>query len=579
MKKKILSLICSAALAISAVALPIGGKTIFDDIKVNAAEVEDRTPYEWFDEGDWQCCFVKEDGKTRVWLNLYRNETEKNVVVPSMIRGYKVTRMREGLFHTSHELEMTDITIPSSINCIEGGAFYQQCANLRRIHLINNPNFEFKNGILYGRNVTKVSGVKYSLGYEGAKEYEIKKSVIKCVSQNPQVEIEAGVDIIDDFAFDNAYGELEKLQHVIMPAGIKVIGFSAFNGCSGLQEANIPYGCEIINQSAFTSCWELKNVSLPSTLKYIGNEAFSGTDLKSVYVPESVEWIGWHAFTNVGEIGGMLNNDVKIYGNYKEPSEDGESNNPAEQYCENDSKAEYANATDKDGNFIINATHDPDDPFDHSYVLTATVPPTCTTPGGLAGICFCGYSYFQQLPPIGHAYALQGVDADGTVHYKCTVCNEEKSVRTGVVMVISDKIGKDQTHDYSALDITVFDSEGQAAKDADVNGTSKAAVEDLEDGKYTALVSMTGFVSRTVEFNVTDGKADEVDAELHMTGDITGDGNLNASDLLKVKAHIKGVSTLEDYDYDCANIDENDKLNASDLLKMKAHIKGVSRLW
>ena len=572
--KKILSLICSAALAVSAVALPIGGRPIFNDLKVSA-EQADYEVYEYFNDGDWQCGFAKEEGKTRVWITGCNNTKATKLVVPSMVRGYRVTRILDFTTGGSTEMEMTDLTIPSSITYIKRAAFWQQCNKLKEIHVINNPRFEFKNGILYGRNLTKETGEKYEVYYnDEAHYYDMNKRVIKVCNQARQVEIEEGVDIIDNKAFDG----LENLEHVVLPAGIKVIDDAAFLNCINLQEVTIPYGCEVIGASAFGGNLEMRNINLPSTLKYIGAGAFGSLPkLKSVYVPDSVEYIGSGAFTMDYDDG--KGSKVTVYGNYKEPNEDGSVDDPIEEYCDRDNRAEYAPATDKDGNFIVDVTHDPDDPYDHFYIYAVNIKPTCTTPGALAGICFCGHTYYQPLPATGHAFALQGVDADGTAHYKCAVCGEEKTVKTGLVMNVMDKITSKETHDYSALEITVFDKDGAIAKDADVNGTSKAAVDSLEDGKYSALVSMAGFVPRTVEFSVTDGKAEEVDAELHRTGDITGDGNLNAADLLRAKSHIKGINSLEDYDYDCANVDENDKLNAADLLQMKAHVKGVNKLW
>ena len=456
--KKILSLICSAALAVSAVALPIGGRPIFNDLKVSA-EQADYEVYEYFNDGDWQCGFAKEEGKTRVWITGCNNTKATKLVVPSMVRGYRVTRILDFTTGGSTEMEMTDLTIPSSITYIKRAAFWQQCNKLKEIHVINNPRFEFKNGILYGRNLTKETGEKYEVYYnDEAHYYDMNKRVIKVCNQARQVEIEEGVDIIDNKAFDG----LENLEHVVLPAGIKVIDDAAFLNCINLQEVTIPYGCEVIGASAFGGNLEMRNINLPSTLKYIGAGAFGSLPkLKSVYVPDSVEYIGSGAFTMDYDDG--KGSKVTVYGNYKEPNEDGSVDDPIEEYCDRDNRAEYAPATDKDGNFIVDVTHDPDDPYDHFYIYAVNIKPTCTTPGALAGICFCGHTYYQPLPATGHAFALQGVDADGTAHYKCAVCGEEKTVKTGLVMNVMDKITSKETHDYSALEITVFDKDGAIA--------------------------------------------------------------------------------------------------------------------
>ncbi len=555
--KKLLSLLCSAVLAFGAVALPIGGKPLIDtQIEADA----------FITSGDWSYGEVYDNGKKCAIISRYMGDSSAtHVTVPYMIDGLKVTRLSGQVFY--YNSKITEVTLPSSVKIIYPTAF-RGMPNLEKIGLNNNPNFEFTGGVLYARDRDKNNQDdeddtdSVMRGYYNGNE--VKKSVIYCASKSKQIEIPNGVTTIEDTAFESC----ENLEHVILPNTITAIGEYAFYRCTSLQDITIPYGTNYIGDYAFSECKALRKVDFPSTLEYIGSYAFRACfSLKHVHIPDGVDYIAPNAFSGQYEEG-----DLTIYGS--------EDNEQARESAE-DSGCNYVTpTTGEDGTLSFgDFTHDPDDPFDHSYVLTATVPPTCTTPGGLAGICFCGYRYFQQIPPTGHAYVLQSVDADGTAHYKCSVCGEEKIVKTGVVMVISDKIGKDQAHNYSGLDITVFDSEGQVAKDADVNGTSKAAVESLEDGKYLALVSMAGFVPRTVEFSVTDGQAEEVDAELHRTGDITGDGNLNAADLLRAKSHIKGINSLEDYDYDCANVDENDKLNAADLLQMKAHVKGVNKLW
>ena len=56
-------------------------------------------------------------------------------------------------------------------------------------------------------------------------------------------------------------------------AGIKEIGYHAFNSIEGLEEVIIPYGVERINGYAFWSCGNLVKVEIPETVEYIDPDA------------------------------------------------------------------------------------------------------------------------------------------------------------------------------------------------------------------------------------------------------------------------------------------------------------------
>ena len=85
---------------------------------------------------------------------------------------------------------------------------------------------------------------------------------------------------------------------------------------------------------------------------------------------------------------------------------------------------------------------------------------------------------------------------------------------------------------------------------------------------------------REYEVTVQGGEIiDLPEIKLNLVGDINGDGDVKATDLLLDKSHIKGVGVLTGYELKCADVDNNGKVNAADLLKLKAHIKGVTKLW
>ena len=97
-------------------------------------------------------------------------------------------------------------------------------------------------------------------------------------------------------------------------------------------------------------------------------------------------------------------------------------------------------------------------------------------------------------------------------------------------------------------------------------------------GTYTLKVSKANHVTR--EYTVVVG-TDEVtqDAKIHLKGDINGDGRVNVSDVGLANAHAKKVSSLEGYQFDCANVNGDARITISDVGLLNAHSKKTSLLW
>ncbi|MBE6153198.1 MAG: hypothetical protein E7166_03115 [Firmicutes bacterium] len=67
---------------------------------------------------------------------------------------------------------------------------------------------------------------------------------------------------------------------------------------------------------------------------------------------------------------------------------------------------------------------------------------------------------------------------------------------------------------------------------------------------------------------------------LIVSGDINGDGQVNASDILYMKRHILSKSTLENILFTAGDIDENNSVNATDIIYLKRYILGkTDNVW
>lgn len=113
------------------------------------------------------------------------------------------------------------------------------------------------------------------------------------------------------------------------------------------------------------------------------------------------------------------------------------------------------------------------------------------------------------------------------------------------------------------------------------SGGKYTAVYDIPEvapGTYTMKVMKNNHVTR--EYTVTVGAENVTqDVEIHLLGDINGDGKVNTSDVSKANSHTKKVTTLTGYEFACADVNGDGKVNTSDVSKMNAHVKKTSLLW
>ena len=94
-------------------------------------------------------------------------------------------------------------------------------------------------------------------------------------------------------AFEGCTG----LTSISIPNSVTSIGGSAFEGCSGLTSVSIPNSVTSIGWSAFEGCTGLTSVSIPNSVTFIDSYAFRGcSGLTSVSIPNSVTSIGSYAF-------------------------------------------------------------------------------------------------------------------------------------------------------------------------------------------------------------------------------------------------------------------------------------------
>ena len=172
-----------------------------------------------------------------------------------------------------------------------------------------------------------------------------------------------------------------------------------------------------------------------------------------------------------------------------------------------------------------------DAPHSHAYLQTDRVEPTEMEDGYISYLCpGCGDTYNEVLP------AMKS-------ELKCTI-----------------KIpGKDK---YSATVEIRSEETSEVVNSQTVDGEFSV---NLEPGNYTALITSEGCVARTYELTVKPEEVTVIDAELHLSGDVNGDGDITTADVGLANAHAVGTKALLDYDFEVADMTEDDEITTRDV--------------
>ena len=164
------------------------------------------------------------------------------VTIPSVLGGYAVKRVAEGIFGYGNT-SVTSVVIPNSVTSINGA--FENCTGLTSVSIPNS--------------VTIIGHVAF-LNCTGLTSVNIPNSVTS----------------IGGHAFCGCTG----LTSVSIPNSVTSIGGYAFYDCTGLSSVSIGIGVTSIGDSAFQNCTKLTRVNLPKSVTSIGHNAFEGCSPK-----------------------------------------------------------------------------------------------------------------------------------------------------------------------------------------------------------------------------------------------------------------------------------------------------------
>ena len=142
---------------------------------------------------------------------------------------------------------------------------------------------------------------------------------------------------------------------------------------------------------------------------------------------------------------------------------------------------------------------------------------------------------------------------------------------------VTGTIKVSDTDDTTEMKVTAVSVDGA---ETTVTATSMGTytIENLEAGSYTLTVSGGKYAPRSYEITVTEGENTQ-DVELNPYGDINGDGKITTADVGMANSHAKGVITLTDYGFACADVKTDGSISTADVGMINSHAKSVSTLW
>lgn len=213
------------------------------------------------------------------------------IEIPSTVtyqeKEYTVTIIGYKAFQ---QTRITEVIMPNTITEIESYAFNGS--------EVGNVTFSknLKKIGAYAFNNTNLQQVELFEGLESIGEWAFKCGDYRKGINN--LTLPNSVSSIGSYAF--AYNSFTFLK---IPESIEEIATHAFDYCNKMDSVVLPSKLRIIGESAFANCSSIRYIKFPNTLIEIGLSAFGGCrSLLSVTLPDNVQIVGNRAFSGCSQL-------------------------------------------------------------------------------------------------------------------------------------------------------------------------------------------------------------------------------------------------------------------------------------
>ena len=469
---------------------------------------------------------------------------------------------------------LISIEIPESVTSIAVPAF-SSCNSLTSINVSEkNKKYLSDNGVLYTKNITEL--IKYPAGKK-EKEYEISNSVknieigaFNSCSNLTTIEIPENVVNIPSLLYCNSLTDInvsennqkylsdngvlytkdkrellmypvgKKEREYIIPEGVKIIGFDAFENCYNLEDVKIPNTVIMIYGRAFSNCINLSSIKISEKVGYIGDFAFSNCiNLKEITIPDGVTNIDPYVFSYC---------DSLISINVSENNQKYMSDNGV-LYTKDKTKLIKYPAGKKEEKYTISedVSTIEENAFYECNSLKRIIIPDSVTEIGKRNFYYCdSLTIYCTSASYAKEYAIENNIRyiDLSKYSQITVDNKKYLTKISQNTIISQLKEKIETN----APIKITKGEQEITDEKTLVGTGM----DLQIGDETYTLVVTGDLNGDGKIGLTDlanlklsmiGKR-ELSTASTLAGDINGDGKKSLSDLAKLKMYLVGKITI-----------------------------------
>lgn len=200
-------------------------------------------------------------GDGTVYITKYKGNS-KEVVIPSTVEGYTVSRIGSNVFSQSNNIY--SVVVPDSVDTLERSAFYN-LKNLKNVTLGSGIKTIKEEAFNYCENLQNINLPDTIVSVAGG-----AFANTKWLLNQPD-----GLIYVGKVAYKYK-GECP--QSITIQSGTTEIADEAFLDCSLLTQVIIPHGVKAIGRQAFYNCTALSSISIPDTVCDVGTDAFYNTD-------------------------------------------------------------------------------------------------------------------------------------------------------------------------------------------------------------------------------------------------------------------------------------------------------------
>ena len=203
----------------------------------------------------------------------------KTLVIPNTVKTIGTTTISKADRGVFMESGLTEIVIPDSVETMNDKQAFENCADLKSIHIGKNCNAKSIGLYRFGELLKGCNALETITVSEGHPHYYAENNCLIYKRYSSSVSLDKmGKNVTADQ----------------IPSAAVRIGTYAFYGNTELKTFIVPEGITEIENNAFYGCTNLASIRLPSTMKTLGTSAFENCGLTQITLPAAVDGI----FTN-----------------------------------------------------------------------------------------------------------------------------------------------------------------------------------------------------------------------------------------------------------------------------------------